>query len=319
MRYMEKMSDFVTLNKEKTPRRFLTVDIGGTFIKYALMNEKKEIFTKAKIPTPQNSREELIAALSAIYHQFNDVRGIAICMPGIIDAKRGYCAMGGALRYNDDFALKDALAIYCPIPIHIENDANCAAYAEVTSGALADVDDAFALIFGTMIGGAYIKDRKLQKGKHFSTGEVSYLILDNKGNPTPDNVWGNACSSVGLVRRYAALKSLDPDKVDGKDIFAAYESKEKEAVEVIDEVTREIAVEIFNIQTLLDVERFALGGGISGQKAFLEGVKKHLEELYERCVYPITRVEVVNCLFENDANLYGALDCFLAEEELSDE
>ena len=90
-------------------------------------------------------------------------------------------------------------------------------------------------------------------------------------------------------------------------------------MEVIDEVTREIAVEIFNIQTLLDVERFALGGGISGQKAFLEGVKKHLEELYERCVYPITRVEVVNCLFENDANLYGALDCFLAEEELSDE
>lgn len=90
--------------------KILTIDIGGTFIKYA-------------------------------------------CMLGIIDSDNGCCAMGGALEYNTDFYLRHSLYERCPVKIHMENDAKCAAMAEAAAGSLRDVEDGFVLIFGTMIGG----------------------------------------------------------------------------------------------------------------------------------------------------------------------
>ena len=73
----------------------------------------------------------------------------------------------------------------------MENDAKCAAMAEAATGSLKDINDGFVLIFGTMIGGGFIKDRKLYKGKHFSAGEVSYIITSKDQMPTKETVWGN--------------------------------------------------------------------------------------------------------------------------------
>ena len=70
----------------------LTFDIGGTFIKYAIMNEKNEFTEKGKVPTPQSSREDLIDALASVYGEYQGIDGIAISMPGIIDSANGYCS-----------------------------------------------------------------------------------------------------------------------------------------------------------------------------------------------------------------------------------
>mgnify|MGYP004467682743 FL=1 len=86
--------------------KILVVDIGGTFIKYACMKENMEILERGKVKTPQDGREALIETIGTIYDQMENVDGIAISMPGIIDSENGYCCMGGALRYNDDFYLK---------------------------------------------------------------------------------------------------------------------------------------------------------------------------------------------------------------------
>lgn len=137
----------------KIMSKVLAIDIGGTSIKYAIMSEEMEIFSKGKIATPQERREQLVSSLVSIYNQ-EPVDGIAISMPGIIDVEKGLCLMGGALRYNDGFALRDALAEHCPVPIHIENDAKCAAMAEAGMGSLKDVEDGFVILLGTMIGGA---------------------------------------------------------------------------------------------------------------------------------------------------------------------
>lgn len=104
--------------------KVLTLDIGGTFIKYAIMDETAQIYDKGKCPTPQTEREALLDTLTQIFDTYEDVEGIAISMPGIIDNKQGHCIMGGALRYNDDFYLRDALYKSCKTRIIMENDAN---------------------------------------------------------------------------------------------------------------------------------------------------------------------------------------------------
>ncbi len=288
----------------------LAIDIGGTSIKYAVMSEEMEIFSKGKESTPQEGREQLVNALASLYRQ-EPVDGIAISMPGIIDTEMGLCRMGGALRYNDNFNLRAALARYCPVPIHIENDAKCAAMAEAAMGSLKDVDDGFVILLGTMIGGAYIKDKKLCRGKHFSAGEVSYIITDRAGQANYEGIWGNRCITIALCKIYAERKGLPESAVDGEAVFAGVNTGDPEALECLRGYAKEIAVQIFNLQTVLDPERFAIGGGISAEPALLQTIREQLDLLYERCPYFVPRAEVVTCQFRNDANLYGAAQCYL--------
>lgn len=295
--------------------KVLVIDIGGTFIKYACMDETMKILEKGKVETPKEGREELVETIGKLYDQMPNVTGIAISMPGIIDSENGYCAMGGALRYNDGFYLKNSLYQRCPVKIHMENDAKCAAMAEAAVGSLKDVKDGFVLIFGTMIGGAFIKDHKLHKGRHFSAGEVSYIATVRDGMPTFDDVWGNRCGTPRLCRMFAEKKGKEPEEVDGIQLFDAVNHKDADAIECLQEFTKEVAVQLFNLQTILDPERFAIGGGISAQPVFIEYIKKQLEELYAGCPYEVPRAEVVCCEFQNDANLVGALQCFLAAGE----
>lgn len=293
--------------------KVLAVDIGGTFIKYAYMEEDMQILSRGKVKTPKEGREQLIEAIGRIYDTVPDVSGIAISMPGIIDSENGYCSMGGALRYNDDFYLRHSLYQRCPVKIHVENDAKCAAMAEASAGSLKDVADGFVLIFGTMIGGGYIQDHKLHKGKHFSSGEISYFITDRDSMPDYDTVWGNRCGTPGLCRMFAEKKGLNPEMVDGLQVFDAVNRQDADAVECLQEFTRQVAVQIFNLQNVLDPERFAIGGGISEQPIFIEYIRKHLKAMYANCPYNVPRAEVVGCKFLNDANLIGALQCFLAD------
>ena len=291
----------------------LTIDIGGTFIKYAVMREDMEILSRGKLPTPASGRDALIGALAGLYEQ-TQPDGIAISMPGIIDAENGYVVMGGALRYNDDFYLRHALYEKCRTKIHIENDAKCAAMAEAAAGSLKDVPDGFVLIFGTMIGGAFIHDHRLFRGRHFSAGEVSYITTIRNGYPDMEVVFGNRCGVPRLCRKYAQRKRLDPEKVDGVRLFADVEAGDEVAIDCLNEFAHEVAVQIFNIQTILDPGRFAIGGGISAQPILIETIRAHLKKLYAVCRYDIPQAEVVACKFQNDANLYGALASFLADE-----
>lgn len=291
--------------------KILVVDIGGTFIKYACMQEDMTILTKGKVPTPTDDRDKLIEAIGRIYDEMPEAEGIAISMPGIIDSENGYCVMGGALRYNDDFYLRHSLYERCPVPIYMENDAKCAAMAEAAAGSLKDVKDGFVLIFGTMIGGGFIKDHTLYRGKHFSAGEVSYIIADGSGEPDYETVWGNRCGTPRLCRMYAKKKGIAEAEVDGFRVFEAVNRGDEDAKACLQTFTREVAVQIFNIQTVLDPERFAIGGGISAQPVFIEYIKDNLKALYGACPYYVPQAEVVSCKFQNDANLYGALQCFL--------
>jgi len=293
--------------------KVLTVDIDGTYIRYACMDEFMNIGKRGKIFTPQEGREDLIESVARIFEAVGDAQGIAVSMPGIIDSAKGYCTMGGALRYNDDFYFRDALYERCKTKIHVENNAKCAAMAEAAVGSLADVEDGFLLIFSTMIGGACIRDHKLYKGKHFAAGEVSYTILNSGGKLNDENFWGRSFGILKLLQRYAALKDMDIDTVDLLTIFDAVQNSEPEAVSCLQWYTKEIAVRVFNLQTVLDVERISIGGGLAKYPAFMESLRGNLEQLYRECSFKLPQAEIVASKFYHDANLIGALQCWLAE------
>lgn len=294
--------------------KVLTVDIDGMYIRYACMDEYMKIDRRGKIFTPQEGREELIEAIARLYEAVDDAEGIAISMPGIIDAKNGYCRMGGALKYNDDFCFRRALYERCRTKIHIENNAKCAAMAEAAVGSLNDVEDGFFLVFSTMVGGGIIRNHRVYDGKHFAAGEVSYVILDRDGIPNYENVWGKNCGLPQLLESYARATGSDIETVDLQTIFDAVGKGETKALDCLNKYAREIAVRIFNIQTVLDPEKFSIGGEISAQPLFMDCLRRQLKELYAACPYDIPQAEVVSSKYRTDANLIGALQFYLAAD-----
>ena len=288
--------------------KILAVDVGGTYIKFATMNEKAEIFQRGKIDTPKTHA----LFLQKIFELFqtDNFEGIALSLPGVIDSKRGLCITSGALNYNDNKFIAEELEKICGVKVTIENDANCAALAEARIGNLSDVEDGFVMVFGTAVGGAFIKNHELHRGKNFLSGEVSYMFKSFADNFSNKKYFGETCSVKNLLREYAEIKNF-AKKISGEEFFHAAESGEIDALNCLNQFSRRVAVQIFNIQMILDPEKFAIGGGISERKIFIDKIRENLESIYLECPINFPHVEVVPCKFRNDANLIGALFTWL--------
>ena len=84
-------------------KNYLVFDAGGTFTKYALMDENAEILEKDKVPTPDyhtKTKEDYYAVLDSVVEKYRKrIEGIAISMPGMLDNKDGYCVTISCRKY----------------------------------------------------------------------------------------------------------------------------------------------------------------------------------------------------------------------------
>ncbi len=288
-------------------KTYLTLDVGGSAIKYALIQEDLTIIEKASVPTPLDTIESFVEAIGGIYDQYaSRAEGIAISMPGVIDPEKGIAYTGGALRYIVDMNIVDILKQRCPTDITIGNDAKCAANAEVGFGCLNDVDDSAVIILGTGIGGCLVKDKQVHTGKHFSAGEFSSIYTNADKHRDPHQMWSLRNGIAGLLKRVQdALNTKE--KYNGKQIFEMANQGDEKVINAIRMFTKDLAVQIFNIQTIFDPEKIAIGGGISAQPLLFKLIEENLEVIMNQFDVPIPHPVVVPCHFRNDANLIGAL------------
>lgn len=186
----------------------------------------------------------------------------------------------------------------------------------VQHGNLKDIDDGAAIILGTGIGGGIVLDKKLRKGKHYSAGEVSFMI--NKPEESGDlKFHGFNASAVRMISIIGEHLNLS-DPLDGKSVFKAIIDGEDFANKVFKEYCESIAQLINNIQCTLDLEKYVIGGGISTQKILIKEIKNAFENLRRRepFIQKSLHCPVIECAkFNNDANLYGALYNLLLDEK----
>ncbi|MGI6109018.1 MAG: ROK family protein [Eubacteriaceae bacterium] len=295
---------------------YLAIDVGGTAIKYALMNSGREILESGSTPTPYKGVQKYLDTLEGIYQNYAaQVQGIAMSVPGVIDMDHGICVTGGNLDYIENFPLAEKLAKRCGVPVTVMNDAKSAALAEVKSGALSDIRDGIVLVFGTGIGGALIKDGRLHLGSHLAAGEFSFIIVGDKLEPA--SAWAFQNGAVALAAAVAAAKGMKPEQVSGYEVFNWAEAGDSQTLAVLDRFTLEIARQIVNLQTIYDPERFAIGGGISRRPIFTEYIKKNLKMIYSLFPFGMPEAEVTVCKYHNDANLIGALENYLERHPLA--
>ncbi|WP_297426814.1 ROK family protein [Clostridium sp.] len=298
--------------------KYLVLDIGGSAVKYALMTKELDFIEKGKKPTPIDSIESFVETVGKIYDQYKDeIEGMAISMPGVLDSERGYAYTGGALTYNNGKEIVKILQERCPTKITIENDGKCAALAEVWKGSLKDYNDGIVIVLGTGVGGGIIKDKKLHKGKNFFAGEFSFMSTNINDTKSSENWWGAVSGSKALIQAVAKAKNMTIEELDGYRVFDYANNKDEDVLKVLDDFTYKLAVQIFNLHCVLDSEVYAIGGGISSQDILIEYIQKNIDKYREYFKkingsdFYIPKLNLVRCKFRNDANLIGALFSFL--------
>lgn len=288
------------------------IDIGGTDIKYCVMDESLERRDQGSIPTPKESQEDLFEAVRSIYEPHKgEVEGIAISMPGFIDSEKGRCNGGGALSYNWNTSIVPELEELCGCPVRIANDGKCAAYAELVCGALKGTCNSGVFIIGTGVGGGIIIGGKVVNGIHYTAGEYSFLHCSIDPWDDAQNMVGMRCSTTGLLHAYRVRCGLSDDtSLNGKIFFKKVAEGEPEAVEVLDIFASDVAKTITNIGILLDLEKVAIGGGISRQPVLVQKISSAMQGLFSipgyEAIEAMPRPEIVSCHFLSDANMVGA-------------
>lgn len=296
--------------------KYLVIDVGGTFTKYAIMDEDSNFYEKNKVPTAKDSLEAFITMLVNVYENYKDtVSGIALSSPGVIDSERGFMYNGGSIFCLKNINLVEILERRCNVAVTVENDAKCAALAEVWKGSLSDCKDAIALIIGTAVGGAIICDRKILRGKNFMAGEFSYIFTDTKDCMNRKKLLAETNGVPGLIQLVSEKKKINTDKLDGEKIFSMANCGDKETLECLQIFCRGLAVQISNYQFITDPERVAVGGGISVQPLLIQMIKEELKKINTVFPHDMPIPDVAACKFFNDSNLIGALYVHLKAQE----
>lgn len=299
---------------------YLAIDVGGTFIKYAVITDECMIQEKNKIPTPQDDFGEFISLLVELYHRVSDqckLEGIALSMPGIIDSKKGFMYTGGSLGYIENVNIVEILQNKTGVPVTVENDAKCAAVAELWKGALKECDNAVVLVCGTAIGGAVIRNREVVSGKHFMAGEFSYILTDSKDEYKMSNCLAETAGASSLIKSVSEETGIPVEELSGEKAFSMANQGDESALEGIRRHAKKLAVQIHNYQYIFDPEKFAIGGGISEQPLLVQLIKEELKKINGMFPWTLPVPEVTTCQFYNDANLIGAVYVHIRSREKS--
>ena len=297
----------------------LAFDIGGTFIKYALVDEAYQVNDSSKVPTPATI-EEFWEALERVICLFqNRITGIAISCPGEINSRLGFVFKGGLIPYLRNIPLASRLNKTFQVPVTVLNDGDAAGLAEARIGNLQDCDCGATFVLGTGVGLALTSN-----GSLISTWNLKdYLRWPSLGEKqvTPEqkqyqteilrhgisSLVQNLGSAVNFVANASRLLELPEE--DGVQVFEVLEAGyHEELQDLFASYCREIAILIYNLQSLVRLEKVTIGGGISSQSLLLEEINHQYKSLMEESgEQRFSLVEIQAARYHNSSNLLGAV------------
>lgn len=294
---------------------YAVFDVGGSAIKYSLMDSECHFLKKNSVTTPKDGIDSFINAIDSVVKDLQKshvLSGVTLSLPGAVDVDSGYIKGFTAIPYIHGPNIKELIQERTALPVELENDANCAGLAEGWIGAAKGINDYICIVIGTGIGGALVLDKKVRRGSNLFAGEFGYMILEDYLNQPIGETWSSLAATWGLVMQVAKRKNMDPNMLDGLTVFNMADEGDLEVQDEIDKFIKRLAVGIYNLQYIIDPEKILIGGAISKREGFIDRINEKLKVMKpnEECI----DIQIHPCKFGNDSNLIGALYHFLQRE-----
>ncbi|WP_354639728.1 ROK family glucokinase [Kitasatospora camelliae] len=303
------------------------VDVGGTKIAAGVVDENGEILARTRVPTPADPQwavDAIAQAVQELKEQYPDVAGVGVGAPGFVDRNRSTVIFAPNIAWENE-PLQQRIEELTGLGTVVENDANCAAWAEFRFGAAAEYEDMVLITVGTGIGGGIVLDGRLHRGRFGVAGEIGHL------NMVPDGLLcgcgGRGCweqyGSGRSLRRYGREKAAaDPiagkrmlelndgvaETIRGIHITEAAEEGDPLALECYDELADWLGRGMADLAALFDPGVFVLGGGVSDSGALLLDPVARAFGTYLTGGAHRPRAEVVLASMGSAAGIAGAAD-----------
>lgn len=286
-------------------KEYICIDIGGTSIKYGMIQEDGKFLTAGEMPTEamkyggpgiMEKAKKIIEGFQKEYHP----EGICISTAGMVDCEQGKITYAAPLIPNyTGTEIKKTLEETFHLPCEVENDVNCAGLAENFAGASRGSKISLCLTVGTGIGGAIIIDGKVFHGFSGSGCEVGYMHL-------PGGEFQDLGASSILVKKTAEYKNIDEKTINGKYVFEQAKEGDADCIRAIDEMCDVLGMGIANICYVLNPEVVVLCGGIMAQREYL---KDRLRQSLEKYLIPSV-ARHTRLAFAENQNQAGMLGAF---------
>lgn len=304
---------------------YIGIDLGGTSIKFGVLDAKDRLIATEKAKTKaEEGAEAVIKRLARTVREMlegaklkvSDIGGLGIGAPGTIDIEKGVVVNATNLRWNK-VPLGKMLGAELGLAVSVDNDVNVGTWGEVMLGAAKGYKDVLGVFVGTGIGGGVVLGGKLYQG-HFSTaGEIGHTIIHADG-PLGRQTLEQCASRTSLVNQMVQLMlanhpsklwdlcEKDVREIRSKALAQAIEQGDALTTRVVKQGATYVGMAIANVVTVLSLPCVVLGGGLTEAigKPYVEWVR----EAFEEHVFPpeLKECRLVASKLEDNAGVIGS-------------
>lgn len=300
-------------------KKIVCFDIGGTFIKYALITAEGEILKKGKYETPidncSKTIPESMAKITEDFKTLHDIYSIGVSTAGLVDSEKGIVVSSTNIKDYTGTNISEAMKKLTGLNTFVENDVNAAALGEMWIGAAKGFDNFVCVTLGTGIGGAIVIDGKVVKGVSGAAGELGHMVLKENGetcNCGTQGCYERYASTSAFIRMYinkAMEKGIEIPDISGEEIMKRVKAQEELAISVYNEFLDHVVIGLVSITHILDPGLIVIGGGISAQgEEFFKELNKRFKKKVMKAYSEHTKI--IMAKLSNDAGIYGA--CYAA-------
>jgi len=307
---------------------YVGVDLGGTKIAAAIINEEGAIQKKVYLPTKASGGTDVVVGgvIQSVSTLLEDTNikplSIGIGVPGAVRDDIGTVVFTPNLPLRN-IDITSVLSKTYNCPVRLGNDANCAVLGETKVGSAKGAKNVIMITLGTGLGGGVVVDGKLVSGLSGSAGEVGHIVIVAGGRKCGCGrlgCWEAYASASGLVKTALDFMNANPEslmwelcvglaeRVDGRTVFDAYRNDDPTAILAVGKYIEHLAIGIANLINVLEPEIFCIGGGVSHAWEFMEEPLTEAVKLesYTKFSAEIPKTKLVKAVLGNDAGVVGA-------------
>lgn len=282
---------------------YLGIDIGGTFIKYALVEKDYTITKKWKKETKLcETKDEFYDYLCEGLKEL-EVECIGVSAPGVIDSDSTVLSKAARnVQIMMHHSVNEEIQSRTGIKTATMNDAKAAGYCELMIGNGKGTSSSVYFVIGTGIGGCVCDRDGVIQGVNNIAGEFSNIPMGYANG----KILGlsNLASMSALIDIYNSMS--ETQLTYGTEVCERYLANEEAAMKAMDQWCLNICLGLFSVVIFYNPEVICLGGGISEEDWFIDKVRDTWNRL-ERPFKDLTTTKIDRCLYNNDANLLGAV------------
>jgi len=268
------------------------VDIGGTKVLAGTVDVDGQVHDLARLLTPHRSKEprvvlDTIVEAVEVLRERSTIAAVGVGAAGFVDAAGERVLFAPHLSWRNE-PLRERLEDRLGLPVHLDNDANATAWAELCFGAARGRRHVLCLTLGTGIGGALVIDGGVFRGAHGMAGEFGHLQVVPDGRRCEcgnRGCWEQYSSGNALVRearelleaespvavRLRELVEGDPRRLTGPVVTQAAQEGDRAAQEILRGVGAWLGTGVAGLVAAFDPELVVVGGGVSAAGDLLLG------------------------------------------------